>query len=160
MPRHPTQEATAAAAPAEAPATSKFAQAVRDAIAAYETSGRMLDAALVYAWQGIPVFPLTINKTPVPPRSKDANGDPIPGTGGFKKATTDEEQILAWWLHNEYLIGVPMGPPSGVWCTDVDNSEDHADGVAGWARITDKNPIITREHRSATDGPHLTFRMG
>ena len=62
----------------------------------------MLDAALAYAAHGFPVFPLTHDKTPVPARDKDANGKPIPGTGIFKKATTDPIQIRAWWKGNEY----------------------------------------------------------
>ena len=118
----------------------------------------MLDAALAYAAHGFPVFPLTVDKKPVPARDRDANGKPIPGTGAFKKATTDPVQIRAWWERNEYLIGLPMGAASGVWCLDVDTSEDHADGVAEWDKIAAQHePIVTREHRSATGGPHLIF---
>jgi hypothetical protein len=141
------------------PEVSRFTQAVRAAIAAFEKSGRMLDAALAYAAHGIPVFPLTINKTPIPPRDKDADGRPIPGTGSFKKATCDPIQIHAWWRrHNSYLIGMPTGRSPGVWCVDVDTPEDHADGVTGWHGLTAAHaPIITRQHRSATGGPHLFF---
>ena len=57
----------------------------------------MLDAALAYAAHGIPIFPVIRDKIPVPARDKDANGKPIPGTGSFKKATTDPAQIRAWW---------------------------------------------------------------
>ena len=132
--------------------------AVRAAIAAYEKSGKMLDAALVLAAHGFPVFPLTKNKTPVPKRDKDAKGKPIPGTGSFKKATCDPIEIRAWWTGHEYLIGLPMGAASGVWCLDIDTSEDHADGVAKWKTIVaEHDPIVTREHRSATGGPHLIF---
>jgi hypothetical protein len=152
---HPTQ---IIAAEVPEPAVSRFAQAVRAAIAAYEKSGRMLDTALAYAAHGIPVFPLSVNKTPIPQRDRDADGKPIPGTGSFKKATCDPIQIHAWWRRNQYLIGMPTGRSSGVWCVDVDTSEDHADGVAEWHRITAaRAPIVTRQHRSATDGPHLFF---
>jgi putative DNA primase/helicase len=135
--------------------------AVRAAILAYEKFGRMLNAALVYAAHGFPVFPLTRNKTPIPPRDPDPTGkfeDGIPGTGSFYKATTDPEQIRKWWTGHEYLIGLPMGRVSGLWCLDVDTSEDHADGVAGWNEtIEEHEPFVTREHRSATGGPHLIF---
>ncbi len=132
--------------------------ATQAAIKAYEHSGRMLDAALTYAAHGFPVFPLTINKTPVPARDKDANGKPIPGTGSFYKATCDPIQIRKWWTGHEYLIGLPMGKASGVWCLDVDTAEDHDDGVAGWDEIAAGHElIVTREHRSATGGPHLIF---
>jgi hypothetical protein len=139
-------------------AKPQLSVATRAAICAYEKSGRMLDAALTYAAHGFPVFPLTIRKTPVPKRDRDADGNEIPGTGSFKKATCDPIQIRKWWTGHEYLIGLPMGRASGVWCLDVDTSEDHADGVAGWDEITAQHePIITREHRSATGGPHLIF---
>jgi hypothetical protein len=136
-----------------------FRAAVQAAIRAYEKSGRMLDAALAYAAKGFPVFPVTVNKkTPVPPRDKDANRNPIPGTGSFKKATCDPIQIRKWWTGHEYLIGLPMGRVSGLWCLDVDTSEDHADGVARWGEVAaEHEPIVTREHRSATGGPHLIF---
>ena len=59
---------------------------------------------------------------------------------------------------SEHLIGLPMGRASGVCCIDVDTSEDHADGVAEWEKIAAQHePIVTREHRSATGGPHLMF---
>jgi Bifunctional DNA primase/polymerase, N-terminal/Primase C terminal 2 (PriCT-2) len=142
-------------------AKPQLSGATRAAIKTYEQSGRMLDAALTYAAHGFPVFPLTIRKTPVPKRDPDPTGkfeDGIPGTGSFYKATTDPIQIKKWWTGHEYLIGLPMGRVSGVWCLDVDTSEDHADGVAGWNdTITQHEPIVTREHRSATGGPHLIF---
>lgn len=75
---------------------------------------RLLDAALLYASWGWPVFPLR-------PRSK------IPATKhGFKDATTDADQIRAWWKRNPQAniglptgiafdvidVDVPLGPPS------------------------------------------------
>jgi hypothetical protein len=140
------------------PRPGQLRAATAAAIAAYETSGRMLDAALAWAAHGFPVFPVTVDKKPVPARNRDVNGKPIPGTGGFKKATTNPIQIQAWWKHHEHLIGLPTGAASGVCCIDVDTSEDHADGVAEWDKLVAQHePIVTREHRSATDGPHLIF---
>ena len=81
-----------------------------------------------------------------------------PAPESFKKATTDPIQIRAWWKHREHLIGLPTGFASGVCCIDVDTSEDHADGVAEWDKLVAQHePIVTREHRSATGGPHLIF---
>lgn len=138
--------------------SERLRAAVAAAIVAYERSGRMVDAALAYAAHGFPIFPVTEDKIPVPARDRDADGKPIPGTGGFKKATTDPIQIQAWWRKGEYLIGLPMGPVSGLSCIDIDTSEDHADGVAEWHKIAAQHePIVTREHRSATGGPHLIF---
>jgi hypothetical protein len=175
----------------------RFRLAVSAAIAAYARTGRMVDAALAYAELGVPVFPCDPRtKVPIPPRDRDPEDDsPVPGTGGHYKATCDPLRIRAWWKdHPKALIAVPMGPRSGVWCLDVDTSEDHADGLTEWneillqrtrtewneillqhARIETKwgkhpkhnrraavlsyavPPITTREHRSATGGPHLIF---
>ena len=141
---------------------TKLKVAVAAAIAAYEKSGRMRDAAMTYAAHGFPVFPVGVqSKKPVPRKDPDPTGKfpkGIPGTGGLYKASTDPVQIHAWWGHNEYAIGMPTGPATGVWCLDVDTGEDHADGVAAWNRIAaEHDPIVTREHRSATGGPHLIF---
>jgi hypothetical protein len=130
---------------------------------AYEKSGRMGDAALVYAAYGLPIFPLDPRtKVPVPRRDRDPTGKyptGIPGTGGFYKATCNPEIIEGWWrAQPNALIGLPMGAKTGVWCLDVDTPEDHQDGVAQWSKLaTQHDPIVTREHRSATDGPHLIF---
>jgi Bifunctional DNA primase/polymerase, N-terminal/Primase C terminal 2 (PriCT-2) len=137
--------------------------AVRAAIRAYEMTGRMRDAALAYAANGVPVVPCDpITKVPIPRRDPDPTGkfpDGIPGTGGIYKATCDPEIIRRWWNNNPWaLIGVPMGERSGVFCADIDTPEDHDDGVSGWTKIAaEHDPIETREHRSATDGPHLIF---
>jgi len=44
------------------------------------------DSALAYARQGLPVFPLQANSK-----------KPLPGSNGFKDATTDLATIEAWW---------------------------------------------------------------
>jgi putative DNA primase/helicase len=123
----------------------------------------MGDAAIVYVAYGLPVFPVEpINKHPIPRRDTDPTGQypkGIPGTGGFYKATCSPDIIERWWQANpRALIGLPMGKRAGVWALDVDTSEDHADGLAEWGKLTAQHdPIVTREHRSATGGPHLIF---
>jgi hypothetical protein len=138
----------------------RLRKAVAAAIEAFEKSGEMVDAALAYGAHGFPILPLDpVSKVPIPRRDKGKDGKPISGTGGVYKATTDEEQTRRWWRRDpNALIGMPMGERTGVWALDVDTSEDHADGVAEWKKIVAKHAaIITREHRSATDGPHLIF---
>lgn len=142
-------------------------RAVAAAIKAYAETGSMQDAALAYAAHGVPVFPVrALNKSPVPQKLEDADGNPIFGTGGFKRATCDPDQIREWWTKGKYrkrrehLIGVPMGPASGVWCADIDTkSGGHDnDGMAPWLALQATHGAIkTRQHRTASDGLHEFF---
>ena len=73
------------------------------------TPPTVFEAALDYARCGIPVFPCN----PIDKKPLTANG--------FKDATRDETQILNWWQqYPNAMIGVPMGPTSGMWATDLD----------------------------------------
>jgi len=69
----------------------------------------MIDAALNYASLGLPVFPCNCT-------------DKSPLTGhGFYDATTDANQIKAWWLQfPDAMIGMPTGPASGIDVLDLD----------------------------------------
>jgi bifunctional DNA primase/polymerase-like protein len=144
-------------------AGARLRMAVRAAIRTFRKTGRLVYAALTYAQFGFPIFPLDVpSKAPIPRRDPDPTGKlkkGIPKTGGVYKATCNPLQIIAWWQKKpKALIALPMGPRSGVWCLDVDTPEDHADGVAGWGVLgAQHDPIVTREHRSATGGPHLIF---
>ena len=75
---------------------------------------RLEAAALRYAENGWPVFPLK-------------PGQKVPATAhGVKDATTDLEQVRAWWSKNpDCNIGLACGEPSGVWVLDVDGEEGH-----------------------------------
>jgi putative DNA primase/helicase len=78
------------------------------------SSAELLAAALGYAARGWPVFPCNPNnKQPLLGADKDAGGKPIRGTGGLKKASTDPEQITAWWKRfPNALIGLCAGHPT------------------------------------------------
>src|SRR6516164_1024238 len=69
----------------------------------------VFEAALDYARCGIPIFPCNpIDKQPLTPH-------------GFKDATRDETQILAWWQqYPNAMVSAPMGPASGLWAIDLD----------------------------------------
>jgi hypothetical protein len=76
---------------------------------AQATPPTVLEAARDYARCGIPVFPCN----PIDKKPLTANG--------FKDATRDETQILAWWQqYPNAMVGAPMGPASGLWAIDLD----------------------------------------
>src|SRR5260221_12533215 len=80
----------------------------------YSKYNILLDAALAYAAQGIPVFPLAPGMK-VPAISKDEGGR------GFHDATTDTERIRRWWKRwPRANIGIPTGSASGWVVIDID----------------------------------------
>ncbi|MFN3656812.1 MAG: phage/plasmid primase, P4 family [Pseudolabrys sp.] len=91
----------------------------------------LLEWALTYARQGWPVFPCDPRtKRPLPPKDKDADGKPVEGSGGLKKATTDEAQIRAWWARwPRAMIGFCPGDRAGVFMFDVDAGPDKSGAV-------------------------------
>ncbi|MBY9062315.1 bifunctional DNA primase/polymerase [Sphingomonas yunnanensis] len=85
----------------------------------------LLDAAILFARRGWPVFPCNPrDKSPLLPRDKDGEGKPIPRSGGVSKATTDEEQIRAWWARwPRAMIGIAAGR-AGLLIIDFDPRVD------------------------------------
>lgn len=70
----------------------------------------LLEAALKYARNGLPVFPC--HPSTKVPLTKD----------GFKNASADEATVRAWWSRwPEAMIGVPTGQTSRAWVLDVDD---------------------------------------
>lgn len=79
----------------------------------------LLAAALWYAANGIAVFPLE-------PRGKK----PLPGSRGFKDASTDEETIRAWWAATPSAnIGAPTGITFDV--IDIDGPQGVITMISG-----------------------------
>ena len=100
----------------------------------------MANAAIWYAEQGIPVFPL------VPGEKRPASRN------GFKDATTDPEQVHTWWVDNPgYNIGFPTGHLFDV--IDVDGPP----GYRSLADLRDRDalpPVLARAI-TARGGTHL-----
>jgi Bifunctional DNA primase/polymerase, N-terminal len=119
--------------------------------------------ALDYAARGWAILPCgTHSKRPLVARDKDASGEPIPGTGGVKKATKDPRQIEAWWQHwPTAMIGVACGNASGIWAIDPDapKTPGDPDGKANWAALTRKHGCPhTHTHLTPGGGEHLVFK--
>jgi hypothetical protein len=106
----------------------------------------LLEAALGYAAQGIPVFPLKAKeKVPLTVR-------------GFKDATTDEQTIRAWWTRwPNANVGIPTGAASGWAVVDIDAQ---GGGLDSLKELVDAYGEIPTGRRSKTGngGAHLIFQ--
>lgn len=99
----------------------------------------MLAAALWYADHALRVFPLQPGKKV-----------PYPGTKGFKDATTEVDQLRAWWVRWPHSnIGLATG--HGVDVIDIDGLL----GVQSWAKTNDLPPIIGTVSTPREGGSHL-----
>ena len=105
----------------------------------------LIEHALSYAGQGIPVFPIV-------PRAK------VPLTGnGFYAAVTDEDQVGAWWVQwPEANIGIPTGERAGFWVLDVDGSA----GMQSLVHLEKQHGPLpaTRVYRTGSGGFHYLWR--
>ena len=123
----------------------------------------MAEHALAYAQRGFPVFPCDpANKQPLVGRDKDAEGKPIPKTGGLHKASRDESQIREWWSrYPRAMIGLRMGPEAGVFALDPDRPKEpgEPDGLAAWDELSRAHGYTpaTHAHVSPRGGMHLLF---
>lgn len=131
-------------------------------------SSSLLEAALHYARRGWPVFPCDpATKRPLLARDRDERGAPIKGSGGVSKATTDEEQIWAWWRKwPRAMIGISVGRGDVV-VVDFDPRTDDSTGEE-WTLDRLKGeleammgcalpPSLTA--RTPSGGVHVYFRM-
>lgn len=105
-------------------------------------------AALWYAAHGFPVFPLRSRaKTPITAH-------------GFKNATTEREQVVAWWKEQpDANIGLPMGGASHLLLLDLDYRgasvvEDREDVIRLFGPIPDTAEVVT-----GSGGRHVYFRF-
>jgi hypothetical protein len=124
----------------------------------------LLEAAVNYARDGKPVFPCNpFDKAPLVGCDRDADGNKIEKTGGYYKATTDENQIRIWWTKwPNAMIGIRMGFTSGIWAIDPDvpDTLDDPDGIQNWDELQEVHGLAppTRAHRTPSGGLHLLFK--
>ena len=113
-------------------------------------SVNILDSALHFAKYGWPVFPCS-----------PSGAQPLTGHG-FRDATTDEEQIRAWWKrYPSAMIGVPTGSPSRMWVLDVDmkNGKDGKQTLASLEAANGPLPLTVRSCTPSGGGCHNFFRL-
>ena len=120
-----------------------------------------MEAALWYAEQGFPVFPVHHGRSGV--CSCDHPDCAHPGkhprtAHGFNDATKDSAQIRSWWKRwPDANIGVPTGPASGLLVIDIDPRNG---GEESWETLTFEYglPPGTAEQLSGGGGRHIFFR--
>jgi putative DNA primase/helicase len=121
--------------------------------AASEGESEMMDAALHFARNDIPIFPVwnpTENGGCACPKGLDCSSPANHPIGflvpqGLRDATTDPDQIRDWWdQYPEANIGMPTGAWSGVVVLEVDPEKGGLDsllalvqrhGVLPWTRV-------------------------
>lgn len=133
----------------------------------------LLEAALAYAARGWPVFPCNPkHKAPLLGKDLDGDGKPIPNSGGLKKASTDPEQIRAWWARwPKALVAIATGHPTidgagyRMFVVDFDPREDPDTGEV-WTLDRLKGEVeqqlgcalpATSAVMTPSDGVHLYF---
>jgi bifunctional DNA primase/polymerase-like protein len=104
----------------------------------------MIEAALTYASNGWPVFPL-LGKTP------------LKGSNGHKDATCDQQKIQEWWSKNPTAnIGLATGKLSGLLVLDVDPRHGGHDSFKKLEAAYGPFPQ-TRMSRTAHGGLHRFY---
>ena len=86
---------------------------------------------------------------------------PPKGSHGFKDATANYEQVLAWWGESrDANIGLATGAASGILVIDLDVKDD-CNGIDACAKLeTILGPLPkTRSATSGSGGRHLYFKM-
>lgn len=111
------------------------------------SSASMLEAALAYAREGIPVFPLS-------------GKVPFKGTHGYLDATTDESVIRRMWTeHPGANVGMPTGATTGVFVIDPDGPK----GERTLAELEAEHGPLPETHEVRTGrsdgGRHLYFHQ-
>ena len=105
------------------------------------------DAALVFAREGIPVFPCV------------ADGKrPLTGSG-FHEATRDTDQVRRWWSRwPRANIGMPTGAPSGIDVVDIDVATTES-GFAAFERATNAGLVAGElaRVRTPSGGLHVYY---
>jgi hypothetical protein len=110
---------------------------------------KMLDAALSWIRDDVPVFPCrTDDKAPLTPN-------------GFKDASLDAGQVKLWWTqYPSAMIGMPTGKASKRWVLDVDVDPGKGiDGPKELARLVAKHGPLPKTLTCTTPrgGAHYYF---
>jgi putative DNA primase/helicase len=134
-------------------------------VAALEGESEMMEAAVHYARNDIPIFPVwnpTENGGCACPKGLDCSqpakhpiGPLVPH--GLQDATTDPEQVRQWWTRYPAAnIGMPTGAWTGAVVLDVDPDKGGFDSLLALVRRYGVLPK-TRVVHTGGDGLHFYF---
>lgn len=124
---------------------------------------RPIDAAVVYAHRGWPVFPCHAPARLPGGCSCGAADCSSPAkhprvAGGLKAATTESGQLQAWWAHWPGAnVGLRTGAASGLVVVDIDPEHGGDDSLGRLVREHGELPD-GRVVRTGSGGRHLYFR--
>lgn len=125
------------------------------------TSNELLQAALYYTNQGLPIFPLhyvnSDGKCSCGKVDCDSRGKHPRTNHGFKDATTDPNQIKEWWSEwPDANIGLPTGRQSGLVVID----SDEKNGKSGYKSISEARLKMpdTRIVGTPSGGSHYYYQ--
>ena len=118
------------------------------AAASHSSTHPLAEAAYFYAAAGMAVFPL-VPKSKIPLISKAEGGE------GWKDATTDLEQVRAWWTRwPDANIGyTPRGRHLII---DIDLRHQ---GKEAWAQLNQHIPMPETRRVKTGNGYHLYFAL-
>lgn len=98
--------------------------ALIDELSPKRTTPNLIGAALWFAERGIPVFPLRIN-----------GKVPMPHSRGFKDASTDREQITAWWVRSYPGANIGLATGHRFDVIDIDGLLGQTSRMEHWETI-------------------------
>src|SRR5215467_776475 len=112
------------------------------------TTYPLAGAALSYAAEGLAVFPLA-PKSKIPLLSKAEGG------AGWKDATTNLDQVRAWWTRWPNA-NIGYAPRGSLLIIDIDLRNQ---GKASWERLTRAIPMPETRCVQTGNGYHLYFTL-
>jgi hypothetical protein len=158
-----TQDACSSLVPRRRLSTPLIPEDPLSALGAFDPNPNM-SMALVFAWDAIPVFPVWpiltdgscgCRRMNCGSPGKHPMGHLVPA--GFKNATCDLSQIVAWWTTNPAPnVAIPTGASSGLVVLDIDPK---ANGLESFERLTATHGQLPATWTVATGGGGRHFYL-
>ena len=127
--------------------TLNYNKNLTEMVSKSKTNSAFLDAALLYADRGWPVFPIN-------PRSKA----PLKNSHGFKDASRDPKQITKWWRKQPHRnVGIATGHEADNLVVDVDPRNGGDESLKLFEKEYEALPQTPRV-KTGGNGIHFFFK--